>query len=70
MVCMPMGILRISFAMPASSAASQASSSDAEGAEIVMFDRISPMNSLLSCMTEPIWRRRERRFTLRTSCGP
>ena len=58
-VCIPIGIRRISSAIPESSAASHASSNVSHGAEIVMFEYMSPENSLLSCITTPILRRRD-----------
>ena len=58
-VCIPIGIRRMSSAMPASSAASQASSSVSHGAEIVMLEKMSPLNIFPFCMTAPIRRRRD-----------
>ena len=42
MVCMPMGMSRMSSASPASSAASQASASVRPGAEMAMFSNSEP----------------------------
>ena len=54
-VNIPIGIARISSAMPAYSAASHASSMVSHGAEIVILEKMSPWNSLPSCMTVPIF---------------
>ena len=53
-VCIPMGMARISSAMPATSAAAHASSVVSHGAATVMFENISPKKSLPFCMTQPI----------------
>ena len=53
----PLGIRRMSSAMPEISAASHASSSVSHGAEIVMFEYTSPVNIFPFCITAPILRR-------------
>jgi len=63
-VCMPIGMARMSSANPAISAASQASSS-VSGAEPTMLVKTSPAISLLLCRTTPIWLR-----TAETSTDP
>ena len=67
-VCMPMGISRISSAMPAISAASQASSSFRVGAEITILSKMLPEKSFPSCITAPICRRTECRSRCCRSC--
>ena len=64
MVCIPIGISRISGAIPAASAASQASSIVSRGAEIVMFSKILPIRSFPFCITTPICLRSDLRSRL------
>ena len=59
-VCMPIGISRMSSAIPAVSAASHASFSVSCGAEIVMFEKMSPWKSCPFWMTTPICFRSDR----------
>ena len=57
-VFMPMGMARMSSAIPASSAASHASSIVSHGAATTMLEKMSPVNSFPSCSTVPMLRRK------------
>ena len=63
-VCMPIGISLMSWAIPAASAASQASSIPSQGAEIVIFSKILPISSFPFCITTPICLRSDLRSRL------
>ena len=62
-VCIPIGIRRISSAMPDNSAACQASSIVSHGADMIIFEKISPVKSLPFCITTPILRLKDFKST-------
>ena len=63
-VLIPIGIARMSSAIPAISAASQASWRVRLGAEIVIFSKMLPLKSSPSCSTVPISLRRDPRSSV------